>query len=167
MECACGCGREVTVYNGKPRKFITGHNSFQTGIRTVLNSGIWVLGPSGYVLAHILLAERAVGHRLPSKAVVHHPEHNRYRNNSLVICENHAYHRLLHIRERALKLCGHANWKQCQYCHKFDDPKNLILASDKHSFHTICRRQYQNQYNKRRKKCRHIRDLILNHTFAY
>lgn len=63
---------------------------------------------SGMVNAHILIAEKAIGKYLPTKAVVHHIDENGYnnKNTNLVICENQAYHKLLHIRMRILKYGG-------------------------------------------------------------
>lgn len=50
---------------------------------------------------HVLVAEKALGKRLPAGAVVHHVNHNKTDNRpeNLVICPDHAYHRLLHVRE--------------------------------------------------------------------
>lgn len=49
---------------------------------------------------HILVAEKALGKRLPSGAVVHHVNEKRADNRpqNLVICPNEDYHRLLHKR---------------------------------------------------------------------
>lgn len=69
----------------------------------------------GYVFEHILVAERALGHYLPEGAVVHHRDeiksHNE--NTNLVICQDNAYHNLIHGRMRMLedrrlggKVCG-------------------------------------------------------------
>jgi hypothetical protein len=57
---------------------------------------------NGYVGEHILVAERALGKQLPPAAVVHHVNEQRRdnRNCNLVICENQAYHALLHARMR-------------------------------------------------------------------
>jgi hypothetical protein len=79
------------------------------------------------VFRHILMAERACGFRLGRHHPVHHVDGNRSNdaNTNLVICESPAYHRLLHIRTRALKACGHANWRHCWRCGQWDAPENL------------------------------------------
>ena len=60
-------------------------------------------GDGSYKREHIVIAERALGHPLPPKAQVHHVNEVRSdnRNTNLVICENQAYHALLHRRMRA------------------------------------------------------------------
>ena len=54
---------------------------------------------------HILVAEKALGRRLPKGAVVHHANKKRSDNTptNLVICPNETYHRLLHRRMKALR----------------------------------------------------------------
>jgi hypothetical protein len=71
------------------------------------------------VRQHILIAESAIGHYLPTGAEVHHvdfnPENNA--NSNLVICENHKYHRLLHARTRIARSGGDPNiHKFCSNC---------------------------------------------------
>lgn len=59
----------------------------------------------GYVDEHVLVAEAALGKHLPPGAIVHHrnedPRDNRKEN--LVICQDRAYHALIHARMDALK----------------------------------------------------------------
>ncbi len=76
---------------------------------------------------HRLVAEMALGKKLPKGAVVHHIDENPLNNDpsNLVICPTAGYHRQLHARMDALKESGHADWQRCPYCHKHDDPKNM------------------------------------------
>jgi hypothetical protein len=102
---------------------------------------------SGYFREHILVAERIIGHLLPPGAVVHHVDENRRNNSpsSLVICQDAAYHNLLHMRARALSACGNANFIRCPYCKRYDAPENLINASKNPArsayCHAFCKKQ--------------------------
>lgn len=57
---------------------------------------------------HVLIAERALGKRLPKGAQVHHFNEDRSDNRpqNLVICEGRTYHALLHTRARILRAGG-------------------------------------------------------------
>lgn len=57
---------------------------------------------------HVAIAERALGKSLPLKAVVHHFNEDRAdnRNRNLVICQDQAYHGLLHALERVRRAGG-------------------------------------------------------------
>lgn len=76
-----------------------------------------------------IIAERVLGKPLPTGAEVHHVDENpkNNRNDNLVICPDHSYHRLLHRRTNALNACGNADWRKCNYCKQWDDPANLRI----------------------------------------
>lgn len=100
----------------------------------------------GYIRRAHFVAENALGKLLPKKAIVHHINGIKTddRPENLVICENQGYHQLLHQRERALKACGHTNWRRCNYCKKYDDPKNLYIHPNQPAaWHKECRRKYK------------------------
>lgn len=98
---------------------------------------------------HIVVAERALGRPLPPGVEVHHVNEDKRDNRgvNLVICPDHAYHMLLHMRTRALDACGHANWRRCRYCRQWDDPAHLA-TDGRTTHHRRCanearRRRYQ------------------------
>jgi hypothetical protein len=74
---------------------------------------------SGYVREHIVVAERSLGKPLPCKALVHHVNEiqDDNRNANLVICQDAAYHKLLHVRMRVRAAGGNPNTdKICGSC---------------------------------------------------
>ena len=177
--CQCGCGGKTSIakltskrdghIKGKPVRFISGHNSrgetnpnWQGGIsQKPPSKRIWrrehgdyyvlIKSPnhpramkSGFVYEHVLLAEKALGKPLPPKAVVHH-----HTPDQLVICQDTAYHRLLHDRQRAIKECGHANWRKCCRCKKWDSPDKLIINKGQ-AYHQGCNTIHQRKIREQR-----------------
>lgn len=166
--CQCGCGGKTSIatqthhsrglVKGEPRRFIYGHNTRGENSPTWKGgrpkSGIYpmVFAPDhphamkkGYVLEHLVIASKALGKPLPPKAQVHHvnrdPRDNRPEN--LVICEDAAFHRLLHRRQDALEASGHADWKKCHFCKQWDDPSNLYNhPNGRHAHHRACVNAY-------------------------
>ena len=67
-----------------------------------------------------LVAERALGKPLPEGCKVHHWDENKENNDpsNLVICENDAYHMLLHARKRRLDDTGSFDLKRCLTCNE-------------------------------------------------
>jgi len=66
---------------------------------------IWINGERVY--EHIHLAEKALGKKLPAKAIVHHMNEKAGDNHTpfnLVICPDQAYHKLLHKRAREYRI---------------------------------------------------------------
>jgi hypothetical protein len=170
--CQCGCGRKTKIayrdckksgwVKGEPIRFIKGHHMrgenhprWKGGITT---DGKYVMrlvpghpkaNKTGQVREHILVAEKALGKPLPPKAVVHH-----HTPKQLVVCQDHAYHMLLHQRMRALKACGHASWRKCQFCKQHDRPESVHITPDGHVYHTTCSNSYSlDRYHARRQPC--------------
>jgi hypothetical protein len=130
--CECGCGETAPLakrtvnrigqLKGQPMRFICGHqqrNRPTKSRRFTFVDGI-------LKQAHIRRAEAALGKLLPRGAVVHHHNKAAFDNDSpLVICENQAYHMLLHYRTRIVRAGGNPNTdKICGACKK---PKSLGL----------------------------------------
>lgn len=95
------------------------------------------------VFEHIEIAERALGHKLPRGAQVHHVDGNPTNNTptNLVICPSQSYHRLLHLRMAAKDACGNPDWRRCQFCQIYDDLTRL-KHGDSGYWHAECRNQY-------------------------
>lgn len=73
----------------------------------------------GYVREHLMIAEEALGKKLPDGAEVHHVDENPSNNarNNLVICQDHGYHMLLHYRLRIVRAGGSPEiHKICSTC---------------------------------------------------
>ncbi len=102
----------------------------------------------GHTEEHILIAEKALGKKLPQGAVIHHVDGRRGHNvnSNLVICPNQSYHALLHRRQEAYEACGNANARKCRYCCLWGDPiKDDMYTSSGSTHHRRCRNQIERE----------------------
>ena len=169
--CQCGCGRQTNLAKqkgdgyekGEPKKFIIGHQGnlakyrggkaiHSCGYEQTLVKNHPRADQRGYVSDHVLICERALGKYLPEGTIPHHVDEDKKNNvhGNLVLCQDRAYHNLLHRRERALRACGHASWRKCSFCKNWDDPKNLTIAKrgkngSQKVYHPECRNQYRRE----------------------
>ena len=77
----------------------------------------WVGGRD--VSEHRLVVERVLGRTLPTKVHIHHVDENRKNNSNrnLVVCEDIAYHKLLHFRASLIKAGANPNTERvCKAC---------------------------------------------------
>ena len=170
-DCACGCGGKTNVAShnrpaykqakGRPLRYISRHsfrgsnkreqNPMWKGGRSRKRIYDLVLMPGhhradyyGYVREHILIAEKALGHPLPSGAVVHH-----HTQTQLVLGQNQSYHLLLHQRTRAWRSCGHASWRKCVFCKIWSDPPTTNMyvptKAGRPAYHRECKNLYDTQ----------------------
>lgn len=91
---------------------------------------------------YVQVVEAALGHPLPRGAVVHHVDEDdqNHSPSNLVACQDHAYHRLIHRRLRALQQCGDPNKRWFWYCKHWDEAVNLRIARHK-CIHPDCERR--------------------------
>jgi hypothetical protein len=106
---------------------------------------------------HRHIAEAVLGKSLHPDTEIHHVDGNGKNNahSNIVICPNHAYHMLLHRRQRALNECGNANWLPCAFCRQHDEPKNMSLYIPKdqtspRAVHLRCQAEYEKQRRTRK-----------------
>lgn len=108
--------------------------------------------PQGHVCVHILIAEKALGKPLPVGAEVHHVDEDvsNNANQNLVICQDKAFHKLLHVRTRIVKAGGDPNTqRECDRCHelKFFSEFNRCHKNKSDGLQRYCRR-CQSEYTK-------------------
>jgi hypothetical protein len=106
LHCSRACFAANTVANGSRKGARNGR--WKEG-RIIRDDGYVLLyapahprAVNGYVLEHILIAERWLGKALPPHAVIHHSNGNRSDNRpeNLVICPDQAAHARLHGNRR-------------------------------------------------------------------
>jgi len=96
---------------------------------------------------YLAIAEEALGYPLPKGSEVHHFDEDRSNNSrgNLVICQDKAYHKLLHARRRAQLECGNPAWRKCTLCKQYDDPIDMALWKGRQTsyIHRSCYQQYK------------------------
>lgn len=173
--CQCGCGKKTNIakrnykarglIKGQPVRWIHGHHilkKYKKEIKTSQKGYVYLLrpehprsDPKGYASESLLIAEKALGKFISIGQEIHHVDGNRSnnKNSNLVICENKAYHLLLHQRTRAFNACGNVNWRKCWICKQYDDPKNLyILPKGNSAYHKSCKKQSRRKYNEKNRR---------------
>lgn len=132
--CQCGCGNQAPLarqtdtkrgyMRGQPVRFLPGHNHMQ-GPRNPKAYRMLHLpqhphaSPSGCIAEHTVIVERAIGKILRRTADVHHVDGNSQNNahRNLVVCQDRAYHKFLHVRTRIVKAGGDPNTDHlCSLC---------------------------------------------------
>lgn len=87
------------------------------------------------VRVHVHRAEMALGKPLPANAVVHHADGTRDNDAPLVICQDHSYHRLLHMRMKIRDaggdpdtdyVCGHCRFVKPRTAFRSDSTRHLF-----------------------------------------
>jgi hypothetical protein len=97
---------------------------------------------------HVAIAEAALGKRLPTGAVVHHVDGDRFNNanSNLVVCESQSYHMLIHARTRVVLAGGDPDMHAvCSHCtelkpfHQFHRNQHKFMG--RHDTCKVCRRR--------------------------
>lgn len=157
-----GCGEKV-YGNGMCNKHYKRVRRTGTLDVRMRPAGSGSINPQGYKRVttkttrkaeHILVAERAFGSPLPKGAIVHHVDEDPSNNDpsNLVICENLAYHVLLHRRKRAYEATGDPNTRRCYLCGEHSDPLDMALAGKGHYCHRRCLAEKARLQRKRAKR---------------
>ena len=162
MECKCGCGKQTTIYYGKPRNFISGHNSkqennnFWKGGITIRNGYRYLNKPNyfssnkdGYVPEHVYVYQEYHKCCILKWGIVHHINEdkldNRIENLQGMMRSYHLiHHNPLQFRKYEKK---DMSGRRCSKC----GDKTWIRKNGKEDWYgdeisgLICRKCYRKQ----------------------
>ena len=101
-------------------------------------------------LEHRVIAAQVLGRPLKGGECVHHIDGNGANNahDNLVICPSHAYHMMLHTREKALNECGNPNLRKCYFCGEYDEVGQMYKPSNRETSyrHRHCFNAYRREH---------------------
>jgi hypothetical protein len=148
--CQCGCGEKTNLFRGQYNRFVKGHqwgNKGKTedrGYIKIFNLQHPRANAAGYVYEHILIMEKDLGRTISISEHIHHIDGNPKNNKigNLMLFATNSMHIVFHYRLKAFEKCGHYEWRRCVYCHKWDDPQNMVNNGAKSICHSECRRKY-------------------------
>lgn len=144
-------------------------NAWKGGKHLDVNGYVLVWAPAhpnartfGYVQEHVKIVTAIIGRPLKAQECVHHVDENKQnnRNNNLVVCQDLAYHNLLHLRARALRQAGNANARICRYCKIWDSPDKITFSKQTQPYHVECNRAYQRKRRKKSPTKREVRQAL-------
>lgn len=168
MLCACGCGRPTKLarqsdssrghIKGQPHRFVAGHNQRRSEVKQKYP---FVFRPThprakgGCIYEHVAIAEQALGRFLPDGAEIHHVNGDGHdnRNANLVICQDKAYHKLLHVRAKVIAAGGNPNTERICSLGRETRPLsdfNRMTRNKSYGLQSACR--YCMEENRRRLK---------------
>lgn len=160
--CQCGCGLPAPIakrttssqgwFKGKPKRFIRGH---ARRILPIEATYIHRTVDGRIMTVHRRRAEQALGRPLPPGAEVHHADGSKRADGPLVICQDRAYHKLLHARMRIVRAGGHPDTERlCGRC-RVVKPIAAFALAPKYALGTWHKcRQCQYDYYVRRRDAR-------------
>jgi hypothetical protein len=118
--------------------------------------------------SHRLRAEKALGKPLPAGAEVHHVDGDKSNPDArLVICQDAAYHKLLHARERIVRAGGNPDTDRiCSMCHGVKNTSEYnVRRANKRGHDTSCRecrkRKRKAEYSASDRRIRTMRESCI------
>ena len=111
---------------------------------------------NGYVYAHIIIVEEVLGKSLIIPHCVHHINGKKSDNShsNLIICEDDAYHKILHKRQRSIKVTGSPHYHHCWDCNTW---KHKDFFGVSHKRCSACIRKWWNKNKDRLNEIKRIK----------